>query len=75
MDPEQKTNNGALIGSIIIIVILIIGGIYLWKAGTKENPAPLSNTEGNETVNQQDNTNSIETDLNDINLDNLDQNI
>ena len=32
---EQKSN-GALIGSIIIIVILIIGGIYFWKTSIKE---------------------------------------
>ena len=30
MEPEKKTR-GALIGSIIVIVILIIGGIYVWQ--------------------------------------------
>ena len=35
MEPEKKSN-GALIGSIIIIVILIIGGIYIWQTNVKE---------------------------------------
>lgn len=37
MEPTQKSN-GALIGSIIIILILIIGGIYLYT--TKVSKAP-----------------------------------
>ena len=35
MEPEKKSH-GALIGSIIIIVILIIGGIYVWQSRIKE---------------------------------------
>ena len=31
MEPEKKSN-GALIGSIIIIIILIVGGIYIWQS-------------------------------------------
>jgi len=43
MEPEQKSN-GALTGLVVIIIILIIGGIYLWKNNTDsiqeaENPA------------------------------------
>lgn len=34
MEPEKKSN-GAFIGSIIIIIILIIGGIYIWQAKMK----------------------------------------
>jgi len=34
MEPEKKSY-GALIGSIIIIIILIIGGIYVWRSRTK----------------------------------------
>ena len=32
MEPEEKKSNGAFIGSIIIIIILIIGGIYVWQS-------------------------------------------
>ena len=34
MEPEKKSN-GALIGSIVIIIILIIGGIYIWQSKVK----------------------------------------
>jgi hypothetical protein len=37
MEPEKKSN-GALIGSVIIIIILIIGGIYVWQAKVKTMP-------------------------------------
>ena len=35
MGPEKKSY-GALIGSIIIIVILVIGGLYIWQTKVKE---------------------------------------
>lgn len=35
MEPEKKSY-GALIGSIVIIVILIIGGIYVWQSRVKD---------------------------------------
>jgi hypothetical protein len=33
---QEKKSYGALIGSIIIIVILIVGGIYIWQTKVKE---------------------------------------
>jgi len=65
MDPEKKSN-GALIGSIVVIIILIIGGIYLWKASLKEKNATPETS--NDTVN-------LEADLNSIDLENLDEEI
>ena len=35
MEPEKKSH-GALIGSIIIIILLIIGGFYVWQNSIKE---------------------------------------
>lgn len=35
MEKEEKTN-GALLGLIVIIIILIIGGIYIWQSKIKE---------------------------------------
>jgi len=32
---SEKKSHGALIGSIIIIVILVIGGIYVWQQKTQ----------------------------------------
>lgn len=31
MEPEKKSN-GAFVGLVIIIIILIVGGIYMWQA-------------------------------------------
>ncbi len=64
MEPEKKSN-GALIGSIIIIVILIIGAIYIWQTQMKkevpENVVPVNNvaTDTNTT-----DLNNLEADVN-----------
>lgn len=34
MEPEKKPN-GAVIGLIIIVVILIMGGVYIWQSQVK----------------------------------------
>jgi len=44
MEPEKKSH-GALIGSIIIIVILVIGGIYIWQTKVKEIKLQREKTE------------------------------
>lgn len=36
MEQPEKKSYGALIGSIIIIVILLIGGIYVWQTKVRE---------------------------------------
>ncbi|MBP6884011.1 MAG: hypothetical protein KBC06_02155 [Candidatus Pacebacteria bacterium] len=71
MEPQEKTN-GALIGSIIIIVILIIGGIYFWKTSVKNLPA---NTETSTSGNTQDDTASLDADVNSVDLDSLDSDL
>lgn len=35
MEPQKKSN-GTLVGSIIIIIILIIGGYFVWRANVKK---------------------------------------
>ena len=35
MEPEKKSN-GAFVGLVIIIIILVIGGIYIWQSSQKE---------------------------------------
>jgi len=67
MEPEKKSH-GALIGSIIIIIILIIGGLYIFQSKVKTNtntnqlppetPTPIETTEGE--------LNTLEQDLNSI---------
>ncbi|MFN4181214.1 MAG: hypothetical protein ACK4FA_00750 [Candidatus Paceibacteria bacterium] len=54
MGPTQdKKSYGALIGSVIIIVILVLGGIYFWMSKQNEmmdtQPATENVTETSET--------------------------
>jgi flagellar basal body-associated protein FliL len=34
MEPDKKSN-GAMIGLVIIIILLLVGGIYVWQSNTK----------------------------------------
>lgn len=54
MEPEKKPN-GAVIGLIIIVVILIMGGVYIWQSQVKEvidnknvTPTPVSTSDTND---------------------------
>lgn len=49
MEPQKKSN-GALIGSIIVIVILIAGGVYFWM--TKVDQKPLLDENQQEALDQ-----------------------
>jgi len=64
MEPEKKSH-GALIGSIIIIIILIIGGLYIWQSKVKnamqkppETPTPI------DSISQTDELNNLEQNVN-----------
>ena len=35
MEPEKKSN-GAFVGLVVIIIILVVGGIYIWQSSQKE---------------------------------------
>lgn len=73
MEPEKKSN-GATVGLIVIIIILIIGGIYIWKVNEK---AAEKKAVENATVTTEDTTelNALEQELNALDADaNLDVN-
>ncbi|MEK9182847.1 MAG: hypothetical protein AAB809_02085 [Patescibacteria group bacterium] len=72
MEPEQKSN-GALTGLIIIIIILVLGGIYLWKSSVKEEVTPVGLE--NDISGTPDDTASLEADVNNIDLESLDSEI
>lgn len=57
METEKKSH-GALIGSIIIIVLLIIGGIYIWQTKVKKI---------------QEYNKQVEEQLNNLNSENIDE--
>jgi len=47
MDTEKKSN-GALIGLIVVIIILVVGGIYLWMKNriSLTEPANVTTEDG-----------------------------
>ncbi len=69
METDQKSN-GALVGLIIIIIILVLGGIYLWKVNLNKT-TPSENT----AVETSEDTTSLEADVNSIDLESLDEGI
>ena len=84
--PQEEKSMGPLIGSVIIVAIIVIGGIYFWMTRSAETPTPAlpetaplgqTTTPDQETaalLNQgtSDNTADIEKDLNATDLNNLD---
>jgi len=62
MEPEKKSN-GALVGLIIIIIILIVGGIYIWQSSkdTLESTQPEVITEEDSII-----LDTLDQDLTDI---------
>ncbi|MES3032033.1 MAG: hypothetical protein V4699_02195 [Patescibacteria group bacterium] len=53
MEPEQKSN-GALVGLVVIIILLVVGGIYIWLSNKKAQEE-LQNTQTQlETLTEQD---------------------
>jgi len=83
IEPPKTKSTGAIVGSIIIIVILVIGGLYLWgkqitkvenqQATTPEQilSEPDQALDSLKNQSTSDEIKSIETDLNATNLDNL----
>lgn len=89
MENSQENNTkkdgsvGPTIGSVIVILIIIIGGFYFWNSIINKNVTEDVNeqTQGDEQTMQleaqSDSTeiNDIEKDLMDTNLDNLEEGI
>ncbi len=83
MEP-QKSSIGSIVGTIIIIAIIILGGLYFWGKRIEESKATerlvtetpkfsASELEAAtiKSTSPSDDLNSIQTDLNSTNLDNL----
>lgn len=73
MDGDKKSN-GALLGSIVIIIILVIGGIYLFKKASVNRVTPATTADVKDILAPTDMTSptKIEGDLNNVDLDSLD---
>lgn len=76
---QNKKSNGALIGSIIVIIILVVGGIYVFKMNIQKAKDIQKANEQINTANvlsSSDETVDIEADLNNnANMDVLDTNL
>ena len=68
MEPEKKSN-GALVGLIIIIIILVIGGIYVWQAKVKSALEAKKLQSENVIPSDADELNNLEQDLNTLDTD------
>ena len=86
--PENKSSIGSIIGTIIIIAIIILGGLYFWGKRLEENKlkqnlvkeSTTQTEEYNEaaaikSVSSSDDLNSIQADLNSTKTENLDTEI
>jgi FtsZ-interacting cell division protein ZipA len=81
MEP-QKSSIGGIIGTIIIIALIILGGLYFWGKRIEESKIKQDLTTDNipeqtaatdsSNVNSSDDLNSIQADLNASSFDNLD---
>lgn len=65
MEPEKKSN-GALVGLIIIVIILIVGGIYVWQMKSK-NSVPATTKEV--TIEDSASLDTLQNNLNGADLD------
>lgn len=67
MEPDKKVN-GAMVGLIIIILILVVGGIYIWQQSREAAPVDNVGTEG-EVMSEEElealenEVNTLETDI------------
>jgi len=85
LSEPQKKSTGAVIGSIIVIVVIIVGGLYLWGKQISEKRAQESMTpeqilsEPDNSLNalqnqsKSDEVSDIEKDLNATDLNELDK--
>ncbi|MEK7588820.1 MAG: hypothetical protein AAB438_03310 [Patescibacteria group bacterium] len=81
MEPTmEKKSNGALIGSIIVILVLVLGGVYVWMSKTnepatqeiQENNTNNQNTvEGAAAIQAYDELSNIEQDLNNTTVEDI----
>lgn len=67
-EPREKGGVGALIGSIIIILILVLGALYFWGKEVNEKQKNLNQ----ENATSSDNVSGIEDDLNAEDFSNID---
>jgi hypothetical protein len=88
MEETKKTGIGSIVGTIIIVALIVLGGLYFWGKRLEESKnvqdmtgqqnqvqtmsAEEQQLQSIRTTSSSDELSSIEADLNATNLDNLD---
>ena len=72
METEKKSH-GALIGSLIIVLILLIGSIYIWQSKVKEVIEEKNKKE--EAIDPENLETSLELNIPEEEINNIDTNI
>lgn len=77
MGEPKKSGVGALIGSIIIILILVLGALYFWggKLQTSDQELNFDDSSAAVTTSTSDEVSDIEADLNQTEAVNLDEDL
>jgi uncharacterized protein HemX len=81
MSPSKEGGTGAFIGSLIIIIVIILGGVYVFnlikdEVGIKQDTNTIqqdSNQETGTQLNTADDIKSIEADISGSDINNLDK--
>jgi FtsZ-interacting cell division protein ZipA len=84
MEPQNKSSIGSIIGTIVIIAIIILGGLYFWGKRVEDSKLRQNMVTDNtdqttqmdeaatiKSTSSSDDLDSIDADLNATNLDNL----
>jgi hypothetical protein len=66
---EKESKVGPMIGSIIVIIIIIVGGLYFWSNYVEDIKQDAVSSE-EEVVNEIEN---LENELDDLNLDSIEE--
>lgn len=72
--PMPQKSHGALVGSVIIILILVLGAVYLLMQNQGERE-PVSDTLAGSSQTETVNLESLENELEGLDLENLDSEI
>ena len=75
VERSNGSSAGPIIGIIVILAIIILGGLYFWRQRVNEEAYEAESEETMEAINTQsesDDASSIEADLNNTDIDNLD---
>ena len=82
MDTTEDKSYGALFGSVVVVILLIAGGIYVFKNNMNPKVAPPAmeetatvNAVDEQTAQTDSDLSNVEADLNSVDLDSLDKNI